>query len=241
MTPVKNILVQECFEGKIKGAGPEEASTSTEPLSNPAIGGPGMPKLQSTLETPVSPRSNTLSKKLRFEIFKRDSFTCQYCGRRPPEIVLEVDHINPRANGGDDDILNLITACFACNRGKAATRLEHKAIRPDADLEFLACQQELAEVKRFLDARELLVQTRAKAVAAIQDHWGQTLNTDDLVPADKVVIGWMLRYSPEEICRSIDLAIPAVQARPWGFKKFDDYLKYVSGILRNRREQAETL
>lgn len=57
--------------------------------------------------------------KLRFEILLRDNFTCQYCGRKSPEVILEVDHIFPRAKGGE--LLNkdnLITACFECNRGK---------------------------------------------------------------------------------------------------------------------------
>ena len=48
-----------------------------------------------------------ISKKLRFEVFKRDNFTCQYCGRMAPDVVLEVDHINAVANGGDNNILNL--------------------------------------------------------------------------------------------------------------------------------------
>jgi len=30
----------------------------------------------------------TISKKIRFEVFKRDSFTCQYCGKSAPEIIL---------------------------------------------------------------------------------------------------------------------------------------------------------
>lgn len=58
------------------------------------------------------------SKKIRFEIFKRDNFTCQYCGRRPPEVVLEPDHILPKSKGGKYITDNLITACFDCNRGK---------------------------------------------------------------------------------------------------------------------------
>lgn len=45
-----------------------------------------------------------LSKKVRFEIFKRDSFKCQYCGGASPEVVLHVDHINPVSKGGDNDI-----------------------------------------------------------------------------------------------------------------------------------------
>ena len=61
----------------------------------------------------------TITNKLRFEIFKRDSFKCQYCGKTAPDVVLEVDHINPVAKGGKNDILNLVTSCYDCNRGKS--------------------------------------------------------------------------------------------------------------------------
>jgi hypothetical protein len=64
------------------------------------------------------------SKRIRFEVFKRDSFKCQYCGRTPPAIILEVDHINPKANGGKSDINNYVTACFDCNRGKGPVPLD---------------------------------------------------------------------------------------------------------------------
>jgi len=59
-----------------------------------------------------------ITKKIRFEVFKRDGFKCAYCGKSPPQITLEVDHIDPRSKGGKDDINNLLTACFDCNRGK---------------------------------------------------------------------------------------------------------------------------
>lgn len=64
-----------------------------------------------------------ISKKIRFDIFKRDFFKCQYCGTHPPETVLEVDHIQPFSKGGTDDINNLITSCFNCNRGKSDREL----------------------------------------------------------------------------------------------------------------------
>lgn len=64
-----------------------------------------------------------VSKKIRFEVFKRDGFICQYCGATPPKVVLECDHINPKAKGGLDAIDNLITSCFDCNRGKSANLL----------------------------------------------------------------------------------------------------------------------
>lgn len=62
-----------------------------------------------------------VSKKLRFEVFKRDSFCCQYCGRSAPDVILEVDHLKPVAEGGKNTMLNLITSCRDCNRGKGKT------------------------------------------------------------------------------------------------------------------------
>ena len=68
-------------------------------------------------------KRKALSKRVRFEVFKRDAFTCQYCGAHPPGSILHVDHIEAVANGGADDMDNLITACEACNLGKGARAL----------------------------------------------------------------------------------------------------------------------
>lgn len=66
----------------------------------------------------------SLSKRVRFEVFKRDNFTCQYCGAKPPDTVLEVDHAHPRCEGGTDEMANLKTACWNCNRGKGRTPIQ---------------------------------------------------------------------------------------------------------------------
>lgn len=65
----------------------------------------------------------SISKKLRFEVLLRDGFKCLYCGRRPPQVTLEVDHVHPRSQGGQDHPRNLVSACYDCNRGKAARLL----------------------------------------------------------------------------------------------------------------------
>jgi hypothetical protein len=64
-----------------------------------------------------------ISKRRRFEIFKRDGFTCQYCGKHPPNAILHVDHILAVANGGSNEDGNLITSCADCNLGKSAVPL----------------------------------------------------------------------------------------------------------------------
>lgn len=64
-------------------------------------------------------KRKSISKKTRFEVFKRDEFSCSYCGKKPPHVTLEVDHIIPVSRNGGNGIDNLITACFDCNRGKS--------------------------------------------------------------------------------------------------------------------------
>jgi hypothetical protein len=68
-------------------------------------------------------KRKAIPQSIRFEVFKRDLFTCQYCGRKAPEVILEVDHIIPVAKGGDNSIENLVTACRECNGGKSDKKL----------------------------------------------------------------------------------------------------------------------
>lgn len=69
-------------------------------------------------------KRKALSKRVRFEVFKRDEFSCQYCGATPPKVILHIDHITAVANGGGNDQDNLVTSCEACNLGKGARSLE---------------------------------------------------------------------------------------------------------------------
>jgi len=55
---------------------------------------------------------------LRWSILERDNYTCRYCGQHAPNVMLEVDHRIPVSEGGSDHPDNLVTSCFACNRGK---------------------------------------------------------------------------------------------------------------------------
>lgn len=62
-----------------------------------------------------------VSKRLRYEILRRDNHTCRYCGATAPSVELAVDHVTPTTLGGSDDPGNLVTACRDCNSGKSAT------------------------------------------------------------------------------------------------------------------------
>ena len=73
----------------------------------------------------------------RRNIYKRDRYTCQYCGLQPAIEDLTIDHVVPRAQGGVSTWENCVLACFECNRSKAdhtpaqaGMRLRHAPQRP---------------------------------------------------------------------------------------------------------------
>ena len=55
-------------------------------------------------------------KRIRLKVFKRDNYTCVYCGKRGGN--LEVDHVKPFSKGGSEKLNNLVTSCQKCNRQK---------------------------------------------------------------------------------------------------------------------------
>ena len=71
----------------------------------------------------------------RIEIFSRDHYTCQYCGKASNQLTL--DHVMPRHQGGRHTWENLVSACSPCNRKKAGRtpeqahmKLNQKPVRP---------------------------------------------------------------------------------------------------------------
>lgn len=53
----------------------------------------------------------------RKNIFHRDNYTCQYCGKKG--LPLTLDHILPKSRGGKNTWENIVTACPKCNTLKA--------------------------------------------------------------------------------------------------------------------------
>jgi hypothetical protein len=78
--------------------------------------------LEQNLKVPslIKEKCKIIRNKLRFEILKRDNFTCQYCGGTPRMgYILQIDHIIPLSKGGLTEKENLITSCWVCNSGKS--------------------------------------------------------------------------------------------------------------------------
>lgn len=100
-----------------------------------------------------------ISKSLRFEVFKRDAFTCQYCGRSAPDVILEVDHIVPVAEGGKNELINLVTSCRECNRGKGKRQLSD-------DTAVKAQKRQLDEINAMREQTEMMLKWREELIRA---------------------------------------------------------------------------
>ena len=72
------------------------------------------------LETMIH-RPRPRVKLTRREVFRRDNYTCQYCGRR--DTNLTVDHILPKHLGGEHSWTNVVAACPNCNHRKGGRKL----------------------------------------------------------------------------------------------------------------------
>jgi 5-methylcytosine-specific restriction endonuclease McrA len=56
------------------------------------------------------------------EVYRRDRYTCQYCGRRSSDLT--VDHVWPKHLGGEHSWTNVVAACPSCNHRKGGRQLE---------------------------------------------------------------------------------------------------------------------
>ena len=65
----------------------------------------------------------------RMNVYRRDEFTCQYCGARPGVADLTFDHVLPRAQGGKTEWTNIVAACMRCNALKADRTPEQAGLR----------------------------------------------------------------------------------------------------------------
>ncbi len=113
------------------------------------------------------------NQKIRFEVFKRDKFTCQYCGRSAPDVTLQADHIDPVSKGGEDDILNLITSCFDCNSGKSNRVLSDDTaiIKRKQQLEQL--QERREQLEMMMEWHRELLNLEESTIIQLADFWSE--------------------------------------------------------------------
>jgi hypothetical protein len=176
------------------------------------------------------------SKRARFAIFERDLFTCQYCGLRPPDAVLQLDHIHPLSKGGEDTEENLTTSCVDCNAGKSDRVLGAVTVRPDANMQLLAVQQEISEARIYLESKKVLDDLYKEIADNVLAYWTEHARIYYDAPQTSTILRWIREYGVDEVEGAIQKAAWRDSKRY--FDGRDGFARYVSGILKRRKEEA---
>jgi len=149
-------------------------------------------------------KRKAIPKSVRFEVFKRDSFTCQYCGRAAPDVILELDHILPVSKGGENDITNLITSCKACIQGKGARTLDDDAVLAKQKAQLDELQERREQLEMMMEWQRGLISLGTQTRDELAKYWselvpGYHLNEKGLRGLDKLI----KRYSIKELCEAM--------------------------------------
>jgi len=160
-----------------------------------------------------------VSKRTRFEVLRRDDFTCRYCRSKDSELT--VDHVVPVALGGTDDPGNLVAACRDCNAGKGSTGPGEESVAQvseDALRWSMAMKRAADEITAEREADEaLLMPVLRDFIQWLPGDWDQTMRA------------WLragLTADDCYDCMAIALAKPYVNAR--------GVFAYACGIARNK-------
>lgn len=167
----------------------------------------------------------TVSRRLRFEILRRDRHRCRYCGATAPDVHLTVDHVIPVTLGGTDEPSNLVAACVDCNNGKSSVPTDAALV---ADVNAFALQWATA-----MRSAGQMQQASREADQAICDQfldiWKCYDEKEVMLPHDWdiSVMRWVRSgLTPDDFLYVIDAAMRSqATAR--------NVFRYTAGVTRN--------
>ena len=172
-----------------------------------------------------------ISVRTRFEIFKRDDFTCRYCARKTPAVVLEVDHIVPVCEGGSDDSINLTTSCWECNRGKGGNPLSEVTTAEDPHDRAILLLEKQRQLKEYDSVLSGLLQVRIDQAEQLLTFWCEEACVDS-VPKNQ--FQWLIHVLENVPATSVKeammVALGRGMTRDW---------RYVMVVIRNWREDGK--
>ena len=174
--------------------------------------------------------------------------------------MLEVDHIKPVAQGGTNNILNLITSCFDCNRGKSDRELSDNTVIEKQRDQLEALQERKEQIEMMFEWQKALMDIDDELIIQLSDFWsevtlGYSLNENglkslkklkrkyeinEIMQAMKIASESYLMYEEgSPTSESVEIAwkkLPGICANKRLEKDNPDlaHLNYIRGILRNR-------
>ena len=191
---------------------------------------------------PTRNKRKPLSKKIRFEVFKRDSFKCQYCGRSAPEVVLHVDHIKPVAEGGTNDLMNLITSCADCNLGKGKRKLSDSSVIEKQRKQLEELNERREQLEMMLRWKEGLSGIEEQQVDAIAERFDSLSGYNVNENGKRKIKKWIKDFGLNEIYDCIEISCDQYLRSTKGkntHASVEKAFSYIPRIAYNRKQNRE--
>ena len=199
-----------------------------------------------------------ISKRTRYEVLKRDSFKCQYCGRQAPDVLLEVDHINPKSKGGSNDLLNLVTSCVDCNRGKSNIELSDDSSIKKQKSQLDILQKKREQLAAMFAWKKELLKMEELTIRELSNYWHSlvkyhltdlgmdmmkpiisTYGLDEVMESMKIAANQYYKPDSDDVRSTVEHAIKMVSmiAKSRRINKDKPYMSelyYIRGIAKKR-------
>lgn len=180
-------------------------------------------------------KRKAIPKSLRFEVFKRDSFTCQYCGRSAPDVLLEVDHIIPVSKGGTDDLLNLVTSCRDCNRGKSAKLLSDSSAIKKQKAQLDELNEKREQMEMMIEWKKMLMEMIEEQASSIEDYI-YAISLYYLTDSGKSYIKRLIgKYGYSEVYTATEISFGKYYKDD--SRSIDIAINKIGGVCYNRQKQ----
>lgn len=205
-------------------------------------------------------KRKSVPQSIRFEVFKRDSFTCQYCGHKAPDVLLVIDHIQPVSKGGTNDILNLTTSCKDCNSGKSNKQLNETTIIDKQRFQLEELQERKEQLTMMFKWQKGLLSLDSQLIDQLANFWSEQVagfqlsetglkilkalkrkyEIDEIMTAMKIAADHYLRFEDGSPTKdSVELAWSKISGVCYNRRRDKDQphlqkLFYIRGILKNR-------
>ncbi len=181
----------------------------------------------------------SVSLKIRFKVFQRDNFTCQYCGRKTPEVILEIEHVIPISKGGTDEEDNLTTSCFECNRGKGRNLLDTILKDKDVHDETILLAEKEFQLAEYNYIKNKIRDRENKEIGELKNHFVNQFKENERGYAlsefpHSIVRQCLKTISYIDIFELIDTAIAITSRDTKGDLHTVAAAKYLTAILRNK-------
>lgn len=192
--------------------------------------------------TSINDKRKDLSKKVRFEVFKRDSFKCQYCGGAVPDVTLEVDHIIPVSEGGTNDLINLITSCRECNAGKSNRMLDDDSVVVKQRKQLEEINERREQIQMMAEWRQDLMRLKEDQIDVINDilshRTGRSFNNIGREKVRKL----LSKYDMGFVCDCLSLAFDVylvADANGFTQESIEKAINKWPGICRCKSEEKD--